>query len=104
MANLNRDEFFNTLSHLVGDRSDPDAIKALEDMTDTYNALEQGNKGDGIDWKQKAEEIDKSWREKYRSRFMRGDGGNGPSRENSDPDSQGYNPENVCFNDLFGKG
>ena len=103
MANLNRDEFFNTLSHLVGDRSDAEAIKALEDMTDTYNALEQGNQGDGIDWKKKAEEIDKSWREKYRSRFMRGDGGNGPSRENNDPSSQGYNPENVCFNDLFGK-
>lgn len=100
MSTLNKEQFFNTLSSLVGDKSDEETIKALEDMTDTYNALEKGVKGDGIDWEQKFHDNDKAWREKYRSRFMRGDGGSGPMRENADGKS-GYNPENIDFDDLF---
>lgn len=100
MSTLNKEQFFNTLSSLVGDKSDEETIKALEDMTDTYNALEKGIKGDGIDWEQKFRDNDKAWREKYRSRFMRGDGGSGPARENGNDDSR-YNPETVDFNDLF---
>lgn len=103
MATLNREQYFNTLSALVGERSDPEAIKALEDMTDTFNSLEKGVNGDGEDWKKKAEEIDKSWREKYRARFMRGDGGNGPSQAKTDPDSDDYDPNRIGFNDLFKK-
>ena len=103
MATLNRDEFFKTLSDLVGDKSDPDSIKALEDMTDTYNALENGVTGDGVDWKQKYEENDKSWRAKYRNRFLNGDGGNGPGKAKTDSDSDSYDPNRVGFNDLFKK-
>ena len=100
MSTLNKEQFFNTLSSLIGDKNDENTIKALEDMTDTYNALEAGNVGDGIDWKQKYEDNDKAWRDKYRSRFMRGDNGNGPARE-SDGAVSGYNPENVDYKDLF---
>ena len=100
MSTLNKEQFFNTLSSLIGDKNDEETIKALEDMTDTYNALEAGNAGDGVDWKQKYEDNDKAWRDKYRSRFMRGDGGSGPQRENGDGGS-GYNPESVDFKDLF---
>lgn len=100
MSTLNKEEFFNTLSSLIGERSDEATIKALEDMTDTYNALEAGNAGDGIDWKQKYEENDNAWRAKYRNRFMRGDNGNGPPRDNGD-NGVGYNPETVDFKDLF---
>lgn len=103
MATLNRDQYFETLSALVGERSDPEAIKALEDMTDTFNSLEKGNKGDGTDWEQKAKDIDKSWREKYRARFMRGDGGNGPAPAKTDSDSESYDPNRIGFNDLFKK-
>ena len=100
MSTLNKEQFFNTLSSLIGDKNDEETIKALEDMTDTYNALEAGNIGDGVDWKQKYEDNDKAWRDKYRSRFMRGDSGNGPSRDNGDSGSS-YNPESVDFKDLF---
>lgn len=100
MSQLSKEEFFDTLSTIIGDRSDEQSIKALEDITDTYNALEKGVKGDGIDWEQKFRDNDKAWREKYRSRFMRGDGGSGPQRETGDGGS-GYNPETVDFKDLF---
>ena len=100
MSQLNKEEFFNTLSTIIGDRSDAESIKALEDITDTYNALEKGVKGDGVDWEQKFRDNDKAWREKYRSRFMRGDGCSGPSREPQGA-SSGYKPEEVDFDDLF---
>ena len=101
MATLNKEQFFNTLSSLVGERSDPEAIKALEDMTDTYAALTDKKSEDGVDWKAKAEEIDKSWREKYRQRFMRGDAGNGPANDNSSSQSKSINSDNITIKDLF---
>lgn len=103
MATLNRDQFFETLSTIIGDKSDPEAIKALEDMTDTYNALEKGITGDGIDWKKKYEENDQSWRVKYRNRFLNGDGGNGPGSVKTKSDSDDYDPNRVGFSDLFSK-
>lgn len=104
MANLNREQFFSTISDIIGDRSDPEIIKALEDLTDTYNALEKGVKGDGIDWEQKYHENDASWRARYRQRFLSGDGGNGPSTVKSEKDSDFYDPNAIGFNDLFTKG
>lgn len=103
MATLNRDEFFKTLADLVGDKSDPESIKALEDMTDTYNALEKGVKGDGVDWEKKFRENDESWRAKYRSRFLNGDSGNGPGSVKTKSDSDDYDPNRVGFIDLFSK-
>lgn len=100
MAQLNRDEYFERLRTIIGDRSDPESIKALEDMTDTYNALEKGNKGDGIDWEQRFKDNDKAWAERYRNRFMYGDGGNGPSKQSSKNDNE-YRPDEIDFDDLF---
>lgn len=104
MANLNRDQFFNTISTIIGDRTDAEAIQALEDLTDTYNAMEKGTNGDGIDWKKKFEDNDASWRAKYRQRFLNGDGGNGPSAAKSEKDSDFYDPNAIGFKDLFTKG
>lgn len=100
MATLNREQYFEKLRTIIGDRSDAESIQALEDLTDTYNAMEKGNKGDGIDWEAKFRENDKAWAERYRNRFMYGDGGNGPSKVKTGTDS-GYKPDDVDFDDLF---
>lgn len=100
MAKLTRDEYFESLRTIFGDRSDPESIKILEDMTDTYNELEKGNKGDGIDWEQRFKENDRAWAERYRNRFMNGDGGNGPGKSENRSNG-GYKPEDVDFDDLF---
>lgn len=70
MAVLTKDQFFEALKKQIGSDSSDDSIQFLENMTDTYNALEQTATGDGIDWKNKYEELDKSWTEKYRNRFF----------------------------------
>lgn len=100
MPFLNREDFFASVRGVVGDKDDPDTIKFLEDMTDTYNAFEKGTAGDGIDWKQKYEDNDKAWAKRYRNRFMNGDGGNGPKASEKNSDG-GYDPTAVDFSDLF---
>ena len=70
MAVLTRDEFFESIQSRVGTDTSDDALKFVEDMTDTYNTLEQSANGDGIDWKERYDQLDASWREKYRHRFF----------------------------------
>lgn len=101
MANLNREQYFERVRTLIGDKNDPDSIQALEDLTDTYNSLEKGISGDGIDWHQKFIDNDKAWADRYRNRFMNGDGGNGPSKQDSSAGSYAQ-ATTVDYKDLFG--
>ena len=100
MSRLTKEEYFKNLATLLGEKSDPDSVKMLEDMTDTYNALEAGEAGDGIDWKKKCEEVDKAWQKRYSSRFFNGDSGSGPQRETGS-ESGRRNPEDISYGDLF---
>lgn len=67
MAVLTREDFVARVKDRIGEATDDDAIAFLEDMTDTYESL-TANGAD--EWKQKYEDNDKSWREKYRNRFF----------------------------------
>ena len=100
MAVLSRDEYFNRIRERVGNDSSDESISFLEDMTDTYNSLENASRGDGVDWEQKAHEIDEAWKKRYASRFF-----NGAVQPNSIPDEkeeeQGYDPEKITINSLF---
>lgn len=102
MPILQREQFFDSVRKVIGDRSDPDAVSFLEDMTDTYDALEKGVKGDGIDYKKMYEENDKAWATRYRERFLRGDGGAGPS-PSAGSRREEFEAENITFSDLFKK-
>lgn len=73
MAVLNKDEFFNRISAQVGTDTSDSSLSFIEDMTDTYNSLVNAAKGDGEDWHKKYDELDLSWKERYRRRFFTGD-------------------------------
>lgn len=69
MAKLNVDEFMNSVKSIIGDRDDDEALKFIEDCKDTITAEKD-------DWKAKYDEVvkekddlDKSWRAKYKERF-----------------------------------
>ena len=99
MAILSKEEFLNKVNSVLGSRSDEEAISFLEDMADTYNDLEAKAKGTGEDWKQKFEENDKAWQEKYRRRFMSGGGSTViESNEESEPE---VTPETITIEDIF---
>lgn len=70
MPALSREDFMGAIKARIGEDTSDEALKFVTDMSDTYDTLEKGAKGDGIDWKAKYEENDKSWREKYRDTFF----------------------------------
>ena len=102
MAILNREDFFNRLEAQIHSDTSDESISFLEDMQDTYNDLERKANGDGEDWKAKYEQLDASWRARYRHRFFNGGGGDySPRFEGKKEDEDSYDPESVTLEDLF---
>lgn len=63
MAKLSKEELLEKVRAYVGDRTDDDTIEIIEDISDSFDT------SDADEWKQKYEENDKMWRDKYVSRF-----------------------------------
>ncbi len=59
-----KEELLATLKQRIGDDTSDDAIAIIEDFSDTLNSYDTEN------WKQKYEDNDKMWREKYKARFF----------------------------------
>lgn len=72
MSILNRDEYFSRINEIVGTNTDETSIKFVEDMSDTFNDLENRANSDGSDWERKYHELDESWKKKYKQRFFSG--------------------------------
>ena len=64
------EDVMSTLRAILKDDTSDEAISLVEDVYDTLNDLTEKAAGDGVDWKSKYEENDRSWREKYRDRFF----------------------------------
>lgn len=71
MAVLNKDNFMKRIQERIGDDTSDEAMTFIEDMTDTFNDFETRSSS-SEDWKQKYDDLDKSWREKYKARFFEG--------------------------------
>lgn len=65
MAKLTKDELVEKVKKYIGDRTDDETIEIIEDISDSVGASDEEN-----EWKQKYEENDKMWRDKYISRFF----------------------------------
>ena len=110
MAKLSSEEFMNSVRAIVGDRDDDEALKFIEDCKDTIT-------GEKDDWKSKydevvkeKEELDKSWRAKYKERFYSSD--TNINENNTKDNNEHSNPldtrteeekraESITINDLF---
>lgn len=64
MAKLSKDELIEKVKKYVGDRTDDETIEIIEDISDSIDSSVAD------EWKQKYEENDKMWRDKYISRFL----------------------------------
>lgn len=64
MARLTKDELIEKVRKYVGDRTDDETIEIIEDISDSIDS------SDDDEWRQKFEENDKMWRDKYISRFL----------------------------------
>ena len=99
MAIKSKDELLEALRARIGEDNSDEAIALIEDFVDTYDDLENKSKGDGTDWKQKYEDNDKEWREKYISRFSSGsdtsDGLNNEQSNEQNNETKEYKYENL---------
>lgn len=64
MAKLSKDELIGKVKKYVGDRTDDETIEIIEDISDSIDT------SDADEWRQKYEENDKMWRDRYVSRFF----------------------------------
>lgn len=103
MAVLNKTDFFDRLSKRLGEDTSDEAMKDMEDFTDTYNALSSKAEGDSAYWKNKYEENNESWKKRYKARFF-SSGGNVsfPESEDDEPeDTELARATSIHLNDLF---
>ena len=92
MAVLNKEEFMR-----IGEDTSDEAMTFVEDMTDTFNDLETRSSGNNDEqWKQKYDELDKSWRKKYRDRFF-----NSETTPANTKDEQEDDAKEKTYADLF---
>ena len=91
MAKLSKDELIEKVQKYVGDRTDDETIEIIEDISDSIDS------SDPDEWKQKFEECDKMWRDKYISRFL--------EKKEDEPDTPTEHEEEEkeynSFEDLF---
>lgn len=91
-------EILESIHKRVGDSTDDETLEFLEDVTDTLSDLET-RASDSTDWKVKYEELDKTWREKYRERFFSSD----PKEEKTGNEEfeEKEDKEKKTYEDLF---
>lgn len=67
MAVKTRDEILATIRARLGEDTSDDALAIIEDIDDTFKFYETSA---SEDWKSKYDELDSTWRKRYRDRFF----------------------------------
>lgn len=95
-----KEELLNAIKAILPDDSGDDALALFEDLSDT---LDENKNTDNEDWKNKYEENDKMWRERYRDRFFSGDNSLAQNEieENIFPENEPEKNEPRNFDELF---
>ena len=84
--------------HFSEDNSD-ETLAFIEDISDTIHSYEQAS-ADVTNWKQKYEDNDKEWREKYKARFFNPEKVEDTKPETYDEDE----PAVLTYDKLFKEG
>lgn len=110
MAKLNREQFLEAIKARIGDDTSDIAMQFVEDMTDTFDGFATDSNSQRISELEQQlneannarDELDKSWRQRYRDRFF-----SGVDSENLPPEVKDPEPEEpdrattIQVNDLF---
>ena len=95
MAIKSISEILENVSKIIGDNNSDEALTLLEDIQDTFNDK------DNTDWKQKYEQNDADWRNRYKERFLTGNTELDPK---DDDDDSGEPEKPLTFENLFKEG
>ena len=99
MAVLTREQMLERIKQRIGEDTSDEALKLIEDVSDTINDYETKTKNT-TDWEKKYKENDEQWRKKYKDRFF-----NAPAKdEKDDSESDDYDESNenkLTYENLF---
>ena len=62
-----KEEMLDKVNKYIGEDTSGEAIELIEDISDSYDSF-----SDPEDWKAKYEELDETWKKKYKDRFFEG--------------------------------
>lgn len=87
---LTREEYMTSIASIIGDRTDDEALKFVEDMTDTFDGNVNTEAEETIntlnatiaELTDKNKRIEADWRKKYRDRFYAGSDNDGTNPSN----------------------
>lgn len=97
MAVVNKDTIMERLRENFNDNDSDDVLGLLEDVTDTLNDYQSRLEENG-DWKERYEQNDREWRQKYKDRFFNNDPEPDPE---SEPDKDPEQATPTTFEELF---
>lgn len=97
MAVVNKDTIMERLRENFNDNDSDDVLGLLEDVTDTLNDYQSRLEENG-DWKERYEQNDREWRQKYKDRFFNNDPE--PDQE-PEPDKDPEQATPTTFEELF---
>ena len=91
---LSKEELMTEMKSIIGERTDDEAIKFIEDVTDTIDSFEEQN-NESNEWKSKYEEIVT----KYKERFFNQEVDKNEETEEETKEGTEDNPE--TYDELF---
>lgn len=97
MAVVNKDTIMERLRENFNDNDSDDVLGLLEDVTDTLNDYQSRLEENG-DWKERYEQNDREWRQKYKDRFFNNEPEPDPEPE---PDKDPEQATPTTFEGLF---
>lgn len=100
MAVLTKEDFMKRVEERIGDDTSDEAISFVEDMTDTFNDMETRSGVSEEEWQTKLDNLDASWRQKYRDRFFNSQTTPEEVKEEQTEDVID-DAEEISFDDLF---
>lgn len=94
MAVRTKDEILGMIGSRFSDDTSDEVLALVEDISDTLNDYESKT-ADQTNWKNKYEENDAQWRQKYKDRFFQVTTDDDDSQPDDEP------PRKYTFEDLF---
>ena len=108
MAVVSKEDLLKQIKDFLGDNTSDEALKLIEDASDTLDANSSGADIDALNkqietLKTEKEELDKAWRDKYRDRFFSADpkGSKDNPEEDESREEEDEVEEPTEFSELF---
>lgn len=97
---LSKEDLLAKINERIGEDASDEALSLIEDVTDTLSDFESRVGTNTEDeWKKKYDELDATWRKKYKDRFFKTD--EYENDEKDEKDEKEEQTENVTIDDLF---